>query len=85
MLRFFYTHIVKGFDPTIGQHAVVAQLKALTTQDLSPPAPENVEDLRRFIQEKLNVANKRDDHKFGFARDPTATLEDATVTKVSCS
>jgi hypothetical protein len=52
MLRFFSTHIVKGFDPNTGQHAVVAQLKALTIQDLSSPAPENVEDLRRFIQKK---------------------------------
>jgi hypothetical protein len=70
MLRVFSTHIVKGFDPTTGQHAVVAQLEALTIQDLSPPAPENVEDLRRFIQKKLNDARKRDDDTFGFLETP---------------
>jgi hypothetical protein len=85
MLRFFSTHIVDGFDPTVGLHAVVAQLEVLNIQDLSPPEPDNVEDLHRFIQEKLDAASKRDDDTFGFARDPTATLVDALPVFERCS
>jgi hypothetical protein len=75
-LRFFSAHIVKGFDPTVGQHAVEAQLEALTSMDLSPPAPNDDEDLHLCIQTKLNVASQRDTVRFGCAREP-ATLEDA--------
>ncbi len=60
-----------------GQHAVESQLEALTSMDLSPPAPDDDEDVHQFIREKLKVASNRDNARFGYAREPTATLEDA--------
>jgi hypothetical protein len=71
LFKFFSAQIRKGFDPTVGQQAVVARLAALTAKDRSPPALDTCNALQQwFIKQSMVTANRRDNDHFGTSVTP---------------